>query len=340
MPDRAKALPALGEEEEYRLLCRGRLERPVSVREPLVLISQIQRSGGTLLSQLFDGHPECHAHPKELKWGYPGKRHWPPVDLDRPDSWFPMLYEKAVELDLWRGYAKVSRRDLDHDRFPFLFSLRLQKRLFDECVAARRPGRRRDVLDCYLTSYFNAWLDNHNLYTGPKKVVTAFVARLGTEQENVERFFADYPDGWLIAIVRDPCGWYASARDHKPDRYGDVDESLALWRRSAEAAIEAKERFGERVLVLTYERLVHDSEPVMRAVVERLGVSMRPSLLLPTFNGRPIRADSSEPIREYGILAARATAYRERLDPETIERIEALAGDVYDRAAALAPRGS
>src|SRR2546429_5064991 len=28
-----------------------------------------------------------------------------------------------------------------------------------------------------LTSYFNAWLDNHNLYAGPKKVVTAFAPR-------------------------------------------------------------------------------------------------------------------------------------------------------------------
>ena len=39
----------------------------------------------------------------------------------------------------------------------------------------------RDVLDCYFTSYFNAWLDNHNLYTGPKKVVTGFVPRLSLD---------------------------------------------------------------------------------------------------------------------------------------------------------------
>ena len=39
--------------------------QPVSV--PLALISQIQRSGGSMLSQLFDGHPEVHAHPHELK---------------------------------------------------------------------------------------------------------------------------------------------------------------------------------------------------------------------------------------------------------------------------------
>ena len=49
---------AMGEIEEYHELCRARLDHVVPVREPLVLISQIQRSGGTLLSQLFDGHPE------------------------------------------------------------------------------------------------------------------------------------------------------------------------------------------------------------------------------------------------------------------------------------------
>ena len=35
--------------------------QPVTV--PLALISQIQRSGGSLFSQLLDGHPELDAHP-------------------------------------------------------------------------------------------------------------------------------------------------------------------------------------------------------------------------------------------------------------------------------------
>jgi hypothetical protein len=37
------------------------------VTEPLVLISQIQRSGGSMLSKLIDGHPQLHVHPSELK---------------------------------------------------------------------------------------------------------------------------------------------------------------------------------------------------------------------------------------------------------------------------------
>ena len=58
-----------------------RVENSVYVRQPLVLISQVQRSGGTLLSQSLDDHPECFAHPNELTWGRPTKYRWPDVDL-------------------------------------------------------------------------------------------------------------------------------------------------------------------------------------------------------------------------------------------------------------------
>jgi hypothetical protein len=37
-----------------------RMLRVQRVDRPLVVISQAQRSGGTLMSQIFDGHPECH----------------------------------------------------------------------------------------------------------------------------------------------------------------------------------------------------------------------------------------------------------------------------------------
>src|SRR5207244_11583723 len=76
----------LDELEEYRALCRTRLQHLVEVREPLVFVSQIQRSGGTLLSRLLDGHPECHAHPYEARLGHKSK--WPVLDLAAPDEWF------------------------------------------------------------------------------------------------------------------------------------------------------------------------------------------------------------------------------------------------------------
>jgi hypothetical protein len=47
-----------------------------------------------------------------------------------------------------------------------------------------------------MTSYFGAWLNNQN-YSGEKKFITAFTARLAMGQDNMEAFFDIYPDGCL-----------------------------------------------------------------------------------------------------------------------------------------------
>jgi hypothetical protein len=321
--------------EEYRELCRVRVEHRIEVREPLVLVSQIQRSGGTLLSQLFDGHPECHADPYEIKIGHPKKHDWPPLDLARPESWFEVLFFRGSAERL-RRTGRTKRPETGRSVFPFVFLPRLQKAIFDACVEARRPASEREVLDCYFASYFNAWLDNQNLFTGPKKAVTGFTPRLVMGRGNVERFFAAYPDGTLISIVRDPQAWFGSASKHMPEHYGEVDGALGLWCRSVDAGLDARKRYGERVLLLTYEQLVLDTEATMHAVAERVGIAMLPQLLVPTFNGRPTRANSSGPVEREGILPERASAYRDSIDASMSERIAELAGDRYDRAAAAA----
>jgi hypothetical protein len=324
--------------EEYEALCQGRIADLVEVHEPLVLISQVQRSGGTLLSQLFDGHPECHAHPWDLEIGHPRNWHWPPIDLSAPSSWFEVLYEGKVDIHLRKGYSKQAA-DRDPDVFAFGFLPRLQKAIFDHCITSRRIVSRRDVLDCYFTSYFNAWLDNHNLYTGPKKVTTGLAPMLSMEAGNVEQFFEAYPDGTLVSIVREPRAWFASAQPHSK-RFADLEAALGLWCRSAEAMIEAGDRHGDRVVILTYENLVQETEATMRQLAGRLGISVHPALLIPTFNLRAIRANSSQRTDRYGILLDRTTAYRGLLDPVTIERVERLAGDLYDRVAERALGGA
>jgi len=323
----------LDELEEYRHLSRVRLEHVVDVREPLVLISQVQRSGGTLLSRLFDAHPECHAHPYELHLGRRKRSQWPSLPLDRPERWFRTLYEPKAAAHLTLGYSKPGLKSPNVDVFPFVFLPRLQKRLFDACVAERPIERRRDVYDCYFTSYFNAWLDNQNLYSGPKKIVTGFTPRTVLHRLSIERFFSAYPDGTLISMVRDPRAWYASASRHRA-KYEDLDEAVGVWRESTEAAIQAARDFGERVLVLTYEELVRETEATMQRLAHQLGISMSPTLLMPTFNGRAIRANSSDPIESYGVLLDRTDAYRDELGPQSIARIDKLAGDLYERVRA------
>jgi hypothetical protein len=322
--------------DEYGDLCRVRLDHLVEVREPLVLVSQIQRSGGTLLSQLFDAHPEVHAHPWELEIGHPRRTNWPQIELGAsPADWYEILNEKLPQ-KLARGYRKAGPwSDPEPEAFPFLYLPALRRAIFLHLLGSRPVEREREVLDAYMTAYFNSWLDNHNLYTGPKKIITGLAVRMNADPGSLERFFAVYPDGALITIVREPCAWYASARKLRA-QFEEVEEAVGLWRHSVEAAIEASGRFGERVLLLTYEQLVLDTEKTMSLVADRIGLTFSQVLLAPTFNGLPIRANSSHAVRRHGILTDRVDSYRTTLDLETIARVEELSGDVYERASASA----
>jgi hypothetical protein len=316
---------------ELARLAEARARSHVRVDQPLVLISQVQRSGGTLLSQLFDGHPQVHAHPHELHLGWPrGKYDWPALDLDDPpETWFEALDEPPTHKLFNEGYTKAGLEELD--RFPFLLPPTLQRRIFLEAVARGEVRTRRDVLDCYMTSYFNAWLDNQNLYGDDKRWVTAFAARTAVAPANREAFFADYPDGRLLGIVREPASWYASASRYQPSRYGDVADAMPAWRESVEALLDARERHGDRVRLVRFERLVAEPAAVMAELCEYLGLELPPVATVPTFNGRPIRANSSFPVTGTGVLAEPARRGG-GLGPEVQQAVQEQAGDLYDRA--------
>lgn len=299
------------------------------VTAPLALISQIQRSGGSFLSQLFDGHPQLYAHPHELKIGYPFKWYWPHIDLaDRPEHWFFLLFEDIVLEHMKSGYRKDKKERHDEQTHAFAFSPALQKEIFLSYVQAAQPLRLRDVFDGYMTSYFNAWLDNRALEGDTKKYVTAFTPRMAMWQENMDQFAEIYPDGKLISIVRDPKNWFPSALRHKPKTYEDVETAMQLWKKSVEATIANKERFGEQICIIKFEDLVAKPEPVMRYLSQFLDISFDPILLTPTFNGSPIGANTSFGSEKKPIV--KSTLYRyTTLSKEETDFIDQTTADVY-----------
>ena len=286
-----------------------------------MLVSQIERSGGTLLSRLFDGHPECHAHPRELEIGYPNqKRHWPPIDLDRPESWFEMLHEAHLGKYRRKGYWSSKRAA---ERIPFLFSMQLQRTIFDTCVATRNMRSERDVLDCYFTSYFNAWLDNHNLYTGPKKVVTGFVPRLSLEPRRGR------------AILR-----RLSGRDAHHHRDGiPAAGTLSFRATPRRATTTSRVRWGCGVgRPRSPSRRTSDAPSASSSSCTRPSCATpRPRCdASPIESGSPCPPRSSSPpstvgrsrptraskVTGQGVLPERAEAWRESLDQATTTRIE------------------
>jgi hypothetical protein len=312
---------------ELGRLLAARAEHVVEVDQPLVLISQVQRSGGTLLGQLFDGHPACHVHPGELHIGHPRvKEDWPPIDPDAPpDIWFKLLAEKHLRQWVRQGYAGR----------PFLFSETVQRALFMAAVDRRRPRTRREVLDCYMTSFFNAWLDNQNLYGGPRRWVVGFAAQMAVRRANREALFADYPHGRLIGVLRDPGGWFASARAYDARTYGNLESAIALWAESARALAHAHREHPGQVHVVAFEDLVDETAPTMEALAAALDIPFDPALTEPTFNGVPVAANSSFTVAQPGLIREPSGRSRE-LRPEEGKEVRRLAGGLYEEVRALA----
>src|SRR5205085_4533096 len=120
-------------------------------------------------------------------------------------------------------------------------------------------------------------------------------------------------DGRLLAPVREPKGWFASARHLHPETHTDAATSIAVWLPAARNVLAARRRLGDAVHIVPYERLVQAPREVMGGVARWLGIEDRPSLVEPTFNGLPIRANSSFRVESGGILQTSAERWRSEL---------------------------
>jgi len=296
----------------------------VAVRQPLVLVSQVHRSGGTLLSRLLDGHPQLYAIPHELGPLLPSG----PVPLDPERAW-ELLYDSKLPNRLVRGLRQQrSSLNRDESRAELLLPPSLHRRLYDRVLRLEPPTRGRDMLDAYLTAYFNGWLNYRGELDSAKAWVAGFESELILYPRRLEQFRALYPDGRLISIVREPASWYASARLWD-ERYAEIGPALAYWERS----VRATEQFAD--LVLDFDRLVGETETTMRAVAEFLDIQFDDALLRPTVNGTPFGANSSFESEGRGVVQA-TTGRGDLLRDSERREIERLARDTYERVRAVA----
>jgi hypothetical protein len=335
---RALALHRVDEllEEEERAGALAFLERlwiePITVALPMLLISEVQRSGGTLLSRLFDGHPEIHAYPLELYWGSPTEFDWPSLDAltVAPEEAFHSLAAgnaHQIRSFTMGGYQKADRGG-GEDHHTFAFSLAWQRREFLRRLEASPATDRRTLLNCFMGSFFTAWLDYQRRYTRGR-FVSAFAKRHNFSPA-LERFFADYPDGRLLTIIRDPASWYASASTHSQRLYGDLGSAIELWRASTLASCRAFNRWPDRIIVIAFEQLVGDTEEVMRRLADRLGLRWDDGLVQPTFNGQPVSSNSSySPLRGIDAAAGDRSA---QLEPGQLAFIRSRAQTLYDES--------
>jgi hypothetical protein len=299
----------------------------VRVDQPLFLISQAQRSGGSLLLRLLDGHPECNVVPFQLR-GLDEVAKRPPTNLE--EAW-KKFYDPKLALRYEAGHRQ-RKHDILRDEETFSFDLQpeLQRAIFDACAGGREPSL-RNLFDCYFTSYFNAWLDYDNLMTGEKRWVVGFepgVARSLSRRTAVRNL---YPDGRVVSIVRDPWSWYASARRWEA-RWAEREAALDHWCSVAGGTLKWQRKQSKQrreVRLVTFEKLLTETEETMRRIARWIGIEFRPELTRPTFNGRPIKANTSFSDVQTEVSTAPLERAQGELSADDVDYIEARAGELY-----------
>jgi hypothetical protein len=262
------------------------------VSEPLALITQIPRAGGTLLTRLLDGHPQLRSISHE--WGTPF------VGNLGDDPW-QALNDHRIGMRNERGFRQARKRlNGEFTTFEFDLSPDLQEQIFRKLLGRYESPTRRDAYDCYISSYFAAWT-NWASRPGEKRWVTAFAPRLLTYDKAMAWFFEIYPDGRLISVVRDPSSWYVSARRWSSE-WAKPDDAADAWNLGARCALKWRKRYPNRVHLLSFERLLRDTREEMTRLAHWLEIDFDDSLLEPTFNKQPIKANSSFQVSRNGVL--------------------------------------
>src|SRR3954465_4506675 len=149
--------------DEYAALVLARARTRERVEQPLVLVEGAER-----VAEL-QGHPECHVLP------YPLEPHSP---LGKEFSW--QALDRRLGFDRTRAGFGTVLTDL-------------QRRMYERELAGRGKTRARAALNAYFTAFFNAWLDNQNLYgLMPKRWLVA------ASESEPSWLRKHYPDGLFV----------------------------------------------------------------------------------------------------------------------------------------------
>ena len=91
-----------------------------------------------------------------------------------------------------------------------------------------------------------------------------------------------------------------------------------------------KEKYGDRVCVLTFEDLICKTEAVMRYLAEFLKITFDDCLLIPSFNKYPIKANTSFKDQQHGIIESTLKRYK-TLSQKELDIIEDMTTDLYGK---------
>ncbi len=261
------------------------LQRPV-------FICGHHRSGTTLLQNLLDGHPQLLVLPSEgtyfTSFRYVARNAPTAQDLDRfAAEWIERFIDPNFEPHFRLGMSDANRNP----------SIEFARSFFGWYAALR--GR----APVQLTSLW-ALAAAFRTTTAPASAPHQWVEKT-PQNERYVGHLASLAGARFIQLVRDPQATLASlAAIYRANRIGGFDAAAHAREvgRSLRLALTNSRRLHDRYMVLRYEDLIDEPVYAVERVRQFLVIASDAALLVPTANGRAVRANSAFSAGEAGVI--------------------------------------
>jgi hypothetical protein len=248
-----------------------------------VFICGHQRTGTTLLQSLLDGHPQLLTLPSEgtyfTSFAYVACAAPSSEALDRfAAEWIRRFIDPNFAPHFRLGMSDAKRNPtVDFARALFGWHASLRGRV---------PPRFSALLA--LAAAFRAT-------TAPTLTPSLWVEKTPQNERYVGRL-ALLEGARFIQLVRDPRATFASLktlyRTHGIGPFDRAEHAHAIGH-ALRLAVENRNRFDRRYLVVRYEDLVGRTEREVGRIAEFLGIAPHSTLLLPTAGGTAVRANTA-----------------------------------------------
>jgi len=358
---------------DYKTGCseKDMSEKEIDYTERPVWISETMKSGGTLLHNLLDGHPEMFVYPE------------PPGFIEIYDKGFSspseMLHHYFLKTDQEKknvlhalsdqgqelkdakqsnGDASIAGlsaksfkgyiRGAEHINIPEYFSFEEYYSCLTEFIE-RKNASKKDLVVQVIRSAVKAsknvnlnvslkrwgFRENYNAYT-----------KIGTSSRmnaNIPEFiFSNFKEPKIIFIIRDPRGIVLSRKDHYRKHYNfnwktvngfiTLLDHIKIVKKSLEKILEVESKYGRgNVRIIRYEDLVHDVKKQMQGLADFLDISYAETMLFPSVFGVPKKVYSALDFDGGKINPERAERWRKGLSKLEIALIESIFGDTFKK---------
>jgi hypothetical protein len=249
----------------------------------IIMLSAMYENGGNTTHRMLDGHPNLFVYPFESQVGtgagndfltsyVPIRYRWPEFPCDvSPAQAYEMFWDEELKT-LLRVPGRSKFRDCG-------LQMNEKERVAAFVKACQgKPANRATFVHAYFQSTFDTWKNVRR--TGQEKY---YVGYNPVQIFDTDKILADFPDGHVIHVVRNPWAGYADT-SKRPFPLG-IKRYAWTWNLCQHMALTYKDKYPDRFHLLRFEDLVANPAAAMEGLLKRLGLPMSPECLHPSFNG-------------------------------------------------------